>query len=146
MAKITAHLDSKEFNQPARHGFKEEEYPRTLIDSDLKPMGEDIEIIRAEFNKPVIILSGYRSRAYNNKIGGAKKSQHVLGRAADIQVKGVKAALVHDVILRLYREGKLKRIRGLGKYPTFTHIDVRLDAEGKVPKRLARWEGSRVES
>ena len=33
---------------------------------------------------PVVVLSGYRGPAVNGLIGGAKKSQHMLGQAADV--------------------------------------------------------------
>ena len=36
---------------------------------------------------PIIITSGYRNQAVNNKVGGVKNSQHQLGQAADIRPK-----------------------------------------------------------
>lgn len=35
-------------------------------------------------NKPLRIISGYRSVAWNRHVGGARKSQHLYNRAADI--------------------------------------------------------------
>lgn len=35
-------------------------------------------------NAPLRIVSGYRTPSYNAKIGGAKNSQHLANRAADI--------------------------------------------------------------
>ena len=48
-----------------------------------------LQAIREHFNKPITITSGYRTAAHNTAVGGAKSSQHLLGRAADIQVQGV---------------------------------------------------------
>lgn len=48
-----------------------------------------LEKIRAHFGQPVIVSSGYRAPAVNKAVGGAASSQHVLGEAADITVKGV---------------------------------------------------------
>lgn len=49
----------------------------------------------------IIITSGYRSEMVNSAVGGAKRSQHMLGEAADIYIgsreKGVKYA---DYIIR----------------------------------------------
>jgi len=42
------------------------------------------EPIRVHFNKPIRISSGYRSKALNAAIGGAKNSQHTKGQAIDI--------------------------------------------------------------
>lgn len=46
-----------------------------------------LEKLRAYGGFTVHINSGYRSPSYNRKIGGASKSQHTLGTAADIFVK-----------------------------------------------------------
>ena len=46
-----------------------------------------LEKLRAYVGFTVHINSGYRSPSYNRKIGGASKSQHTLGTAADIVVK-----------------------------------------------------------
>ena len=46
-----------------------------------------LQCIREHFGKPVTITSGYRTASHNAKVGGSKSSQHLLGRAADIQVQ-----------------------------------------------------------
>lgn len=48
---------------------------------------EKLEELRAYDGFTVSINSGYRTPAYNKKIGGASRSQHVLGNAADIVVR-----------------------------------------------------------
>ena len=52
-------------------------------------LAELLERIREHFGKPVTITSAYRTPAHNAKAGGAKFSQHLYGRAADIRVQGV---------------------------------------------------------
>ena len=76
-------------------------------------------------NRAVIINSGYRTAAYNKKVGGAPLSQHLLAKAADIRVEGMTAKQVYDIANRLNPNG------GVGRYDSFTHVDVR---DGK-----ARW-------
>lgn len=46
-----------------------------------------LEALRAYVGGSVTITSGYRTAAYNRKIGGASSSQHIKGTAADIIVK-----------------------------------------------------------
>jgi uncharacterized protein YcbK (DUF882 family) len=133
--KITPHFSSGEFD--CRDGTP---YPVRWLESRLHSLCVMLEIIREEFGgRPLSINSGYRTAEYNRSIGGARASQHVEGRAADIRIKGVSPGQVHDAVLRLYNEGKLN-IGGLGAYPTFTHVDVR------PADRLARWGGSRTEN
>lgn len=39
---------------------------------------------RNRLNQPLYISSGYRCRELNSKVGGAKNSYHIFGRAADL--------------------------------------------------------------
>lgn len=48
-----------------------------------------LEPIRAWHGKPFVPSSWYRSITLNSAIGGAKKSQHMLGEAVDIELPGV---------------------------------------------------------
>jgi uncharacterized protein YcbK (DUF882 family) len=48
-----------------------------------------LQPIRDHYRKPVFISSGFRSIELNEKIGGASKSQHPKGEAADIEVEGI---------------------------------------------------------
>jgi hypothetical protein len=50
---------------------------------------QNLQVIRDHFQKPVTIISGYRSPARNEAVGGAKKSQHMEAKAADIKIAGV---------------------------------------------------------
>ena len=77
--------------------------------------------------KPITITSGYRTAAHNKSVGGAKSSQHLLGRAADIQVAGVS---VEDVAA--YAESLMPDWGGVGRYPVkagrtkgWVHVDTR---------------------
>jgi uncharacterized protein YcbK (DUF882 family) len=87
-----------------------------------------LEEIRAKLGAPITVLSGYRCADHNLACGGVKNSQHLLGTAADIRTDKMKPHEFHAWIEEHFNP------RGLGKYNTFTHIDVR--AGGR-----ARWEG-----
>ncbi|EKH5095978.1 DUF882 domain-containing protein, partial [Campylobacter coli] len=69
------------------------------------PSDELVDIlceIREHYNAPVIINSPYRCPEHNAKVGGAPKSQHTIGSAADFVVKGVKTEDVHQYVLKRY--------------------------------------------
>ena len=94
-------------------------------EKDVNPKLVDLlDRIRKSFDKPITIMSGRRCKAHNTKVGGAKNSQHVLGNAADIQVKGVKPDDVpgerrrHPPILRARRH---QVRRGQGDHPPRLH-------------------------
>lgn len=67
----------------------------------------------------VNILSGYRSPRLNGSVGGAKKSLHMLGWAADITIAGIKTRPLADYAKSLKKGG-------VGFYPKngFVHVDV----------------------
>lgn len=137
--KITEHFDSNEFKQPAKWGLSELSYPQIWITERLLPLCIQLELIREKLGGlPIHIVSGYRSPEYNLIIGGAKKSQHLEGRAADIVVKDMDAKIVHDSILQMYN-AKVITIGGLGRYNTFTHVDTRLSQD------LITWGGRAVD-
>ena len=86
-----------------------------------------LQCIREHFGKPVVITSGYRTAAHNAVVGGAKSSQHLLGRAADIRVPGVS---VEDVAA--YADSLMPDWGGVGRYPVkagratgWVHVDTR---------------------
>ncbi len=111
---------------------------RSWLATRLLPLCKMLEVIReACGGKPMTIVSGYRSPDHNAKIGGAKFSQHMEGRAVDIKVSGMTPAEVHSVIMDLYAGGKISDLGGCGEYPNWNHVDVR----PKVNGHLAQWDG-----
>lgn len=105
----TKHFKSSEF--ACRHCGE------TKINSELIVV---LELVRMHFNSPVTINSSYRCPTHNKAVGGADKSQHLLGTAADIVVKGVTPAAVYQFVDTVFPNSY-----GLGRYDNFTHVDVR---------------------
>jgi hypothetical protein len=79
-----------------------------------------LQEIRNRFDRPLMIVSGYRTPEVNEAIGGASHSRHLIGDAADIRIQGVRAAEVYAEL-----DGWWGDRGGLGFDLNFTHIDRR---------------------
>ena len=95
-----------------------------MIDQTLAVL---LQAIREHFHKPITITSGYRTAAHNKSVGGAKSSQHLLGKAADIQVADTTVEAV-----AAYAESLMPDWGGVGRYPVkagrtkgWVHVDTR---------------------
>lgn len=97
--------------------------PSSLF-GNLNALAFNLQILREHINRPIHILSGYRTPDYNHKVGGATHSQHLLAKAADIQVNGLSPYSLHQIIEELIHDEFLKQ-GGLGLYNTFIHYDIR---------------------
>lgn len=89
---------------------------KILIDTDLV---DKLEYLRLFLETPIQVTSGYRTPAYNKKVGGVAKSHHLQGTAADVKCEyGAKL---------LARTGELLGFKGIGYYigQNFTHLDTR---------------------
>nr|DAV98298.1 MAG TPA: peptidase [Caudoviricetes sp.] len=111
-------------------GFKVREF-RCRDGSDVVMIDQTLVVllqaIREHFGKPVTITSGYRTAAHNAAVGGAKSSQHLLGRAADIQVQDT-----DPLAVAAYAESLMPGWGGVGRYPVkagrtkgWVHVDTR---------------------
>tara|TARA_R100000541_G_scaffold23737_1_gene33508 strand:- start:17 stop:409 length:393 start_codon:yes stop_codon:yes gene_type:complete len=126
--RLTDNFSKSEFN--CKCGC---EMPDDVLDN-IKCLAIQLQAIRDRFNASLIINSAYRCPNHNRSIGGVKNSQHVLGKAADIVVKGFSPNEVANTIESMLRNeyNPHFNIGGLGRYNTFTHIDIR--------GHMARWD------
>lgn len=128
---IHCYSKAKEGNTKLSGNFKVKEFACkdgsdvTFIAPDLIDV---LQKIRNHFGKAVHINSGYRTPAYNKKVGGATYSQHLYGTAADIRINGVEPKDIAD-----YAETLLLSTGGIGRYKNFVHVDVR--------EKKSRWNG-----
>lgn len=114
---LSANFNSTEFDCHGSGCCSQTKINLTLV--------EYLQKIRDHFGVPITITSGYRCPTHNSKpsVGGATRSKHCQGDAADIVVKGVKPAEVAKFAESI-------GILGIGLYETaidgyFVHIDTR---------------------
>ena len=81
---------------------------------------------------PVRVTSWYRDSSYNHKIGGVAKSMHLTCGAADV----TKVGFTPDEVADMLEDHPDSDQFGIGRYKTFTHIDIR-GMIGRVAP--ARW-------
>lgn len=110
-------------------------YPEAWVASRAVPLCEAAEFIREQCGFPLIVNSGFRTEAYNRQIGGARNSQHVQGRALDLNPGKRGSLKVLQEAAKRAREVGL--ITGIGFYADFVHVDTREGAP-------ATWYGSRT--
>ena len=127
--KLTENFSLREFK--CRDGSN---VPPEYMDNVLL-LAQNLQVLREEVGKPVRVISGYRSPKYNRKIKGAKRSQHMLAKAADIKISGMTPQEIKDLIEKLIKDKKMKK-GGVGLYRTFVHYDTR--------GWNARWTGKGV--
>ena len=101
---------------------------------NITKLANQLQYVRDNVARPIDINSGYRCEAHNKSVGGSKNSQHLLGKAADIVIKGLDPVLdTYDYLEELILSGEILQ-GGLGMYQTFTHYDIR--------KTKARWNNA----
>lgn len=85
-------------------------------------VARELERLREALGKPVRVLSWYRSPARNDAVGGARNSQHLSGRAVDLDMKG----LTQDEVVSAAEKIPAFRNGGIGAYPSgAVHLDNR---------------------
>ena len=125
MATITKNFNINEFK--CKDGTP---VPSELLKNVIE-LANNLQIIRDYIDLPITILSAYRTEKHNKKVGGAKKSQHLQGKAADLLTE-LNSKKLYDIIEFLINEGKINE-GGLGLYDIFVHYDIR--------GVKARWQG-----
>lgn len=99
--KITEHFTLEEFI--ASDTAKKYNINNTPTDEHIKSIRllceNMLEPLRVAYSKPIVISSGYRSSALNNKVGGSSTSQHCKGEAVDIVVNGNDLTKVFAMII-----------------------------------------------
>lgn len=85
-----------------------------------------LQALRDLIGSPIIIHSGYRCPMHNKAVGGASRSFHMHGLAADIRVPDWTPRELHHFIKTEYRERTGFRLHCI-EYRSFLHVDLRHD-------------------
>ena len=84
--QITKNFNLKEFrsNLHNKAGFEVVQVPEYLL-GNVKTLANQLQVIRDYIDLPIKINSAYRTPLFNKSVGGAKNSQHLYAKAADLK-------------------------------------------------------------
>lgn len=108
--KLTKNFDLEEFTKsPTADKYHiNNSIPEKYIDN-IKVLADFLQIIRDMWKEPIIINSGYRSKALNTKIKGAANSDHLYGCAVDITAnEKYKNKDLFNLVCYLAKEGIIR--------------------------------------
>ena len=115
------------------------DYDREALDRSLSP-AMDFMASHPVY-RDIGVKSGRRSKASNRKAGGAKKSQHLLGKALDLDVSRLSNAQKSQLLSDLASYG----IKGIGIYDNNNiHIDARKDFATWGPSPKGKYAGVEI--
>jgi len=103
----------------ATHGATRIPETQAIVDNIIG-LAQALQPVRDRINRPFTINSWYRPPAINAAVGGASQSQHLLGRAVDIQVQGMSGRQVANAVMLTWRGG----IGIYNNIPNVIHLDT----------------------
>jgi zinc D-Ala-D-Ala carboxypeptidase len=90
-----------------------------------------LEEVRSLLNKPIMLNSGFRSKAVNDSVGSKDSSQHRIGCAADIRVPGMTPKQVVEAVIA----SDIGYDQIIEEFSSWTHISVPNTIETKPRKQ-----------
>ncbi len=85
-----------------------------------QPSLDALQMLRANWGKPIALNSAHRCAEHNAKVGGVKDSMH-LKLAFDCRVAAEEREAFADM-------AESCGFKGIGIYPAFVHVDMREEA------------------
>ncbi len=120
--QLTEHFTLDEFvtsQTAARAGV-----PNIPTDADIAALKElctnVLEPLRQALGKPIVVSSGYRSQTVNSMVGGSKTSDHLYGRAADINCPGMAPVELAKFIIKM----NLPFDQVISEYGNWVHVSI----------------------
>lgn len=107
--------------------------PNSSEINNLRRLAEMLEEVKTLLDgKPIMINSGFRSKAVNDAVGSKDSSQHRVGCAADIRVPG----LTPDQVVKAIIGSPIAFDQIIREFDSWTHISVPNNPAG-IPRKQA---------
>lgn len=120
---IDEFIYSRFYNQEQQNRVVFDFYNDRELLYSVQKLAIQLQVLRNYLNTSVSINISYRPKWYELLKGRSGSSQHCLGKAADITVKGYTPKQIHEAIEFLISEGLMLQ-GGLGLYNSFIHYDI----------------------
>lgn len=106
-----------------RRNIQEQFTPSENVKENLRKLCINVlQPLRDKLGKPIHVSSGYRCKRLNKAIGGAVKSQHIEGKAADLQGIGITNKELFDYIKDNLDYDQLLWEFGTKEEPAWVHV------------------------
>ncbi|MBE9179863.1 DUF882 domain-containing protein [Oculatella sp. LEGE 06141] len=92
----------------------------TAIVNNIIALARQLQRARTQIGRPFRVNSWYRPPAVNRAVGGASMSQHLYGRAADLEVSGYSGRRVANAVMSWWPGG----VGIYSNMPNVVHLDV----------------------
>ena len=106
--------------------------PNALEVANLVRLAALLEEVRSLLNKPIMLNSGFRSKAVNDSVGSRDTSQHRIGCAADIRVPGMTPKQVVEAVIA----SNIGYDQIIEEFGSWTHLSVP-DTAARPPRKQA---------
>lgn len=87
--------------------------------ANLASLWNTLNYVREKLGRPIYINSAFRTPAVNEQVGGAKRSLHMQGRAADIRTEPAYMAKLWSIL-----QSEKANFSELINYETFYHLAI----------------------
>lgn len=148
---LSPHFKLREFTESAtarKHGIVNEPPPEAV--ENLKALcAHTLEPLREALGLPIVITSGYRSRALNDRVGHrSDRSQHMKGQAADFYVaqgpvQGSRVQGSRELLIQAFRQILTDPKISFDQviiYPSFIHVSY--VSNGKNRRKITKGYGN----
>ena len=131
MMLLTPHFTLEELTVTDHREF--DNTPNSSEINNLRRLAEMLEEVKTLLDgKPIMINSGFRSKAVNDAVGSKDTSQHRVGCAADIRVPG----LTPDQVVKAIIGSSIAFDQIIREFDSWTHISVPNNPSG-TPRKQA---------
>lgn len=122
----------------ARHGISNEP-TSDEIEANILKCAKFMQLLRNKLDRPIRILSCYRSPEVNRLVGGSKTSAHMRGLAIDFVVPGMDTKKVAEFVVNNFKFDQC-----IYEFGSWVHVGIATDKSQRQQVLTARKSGGKT--